>query len=614
MFKKDKERPSDVVFEAGGQKPKSGPKRLFINVLVTLIFGAISFYFTLPAINLQNPGFYSFAFSLVVVYCITSLITTGLIKENDAKVLWPKMKKTLFTPFVAGAIIIVFCAIGGVLSSVIFRAGSYKELLTVTQSDFVADVEEVSFDKIPMLDKDSAAQLGERKLGELSDMVSQFEVASNYTQINYNGRPVRVTPLVYGDLIKWFNNRRDGLPAYLIIDMVTQNVEVVRLEEGMRYTTNEHFMRYLPRYLRVNYPTYMFAEPVFEIDDNGVPYWVCAKIEKTIGLFGGTDINGAVLVNAVTGEHEYLEDAPTWVDHLYGADLIMQQYDYYGMYQNGYINSFLGQRGVTNTTDGYNYIAAGDDVYVYTGITSVGSDESNIGFILTNQRTKETTFYSIAGATEESARASAQGVVQHLGYEATFPLLLNIHDQPTYFAALKDRAGLVKMYAMVNVQQYQIVATGANIEECLAEYLRLLQQNNIADSGTAGGSTLSAQGNVSEIRSVVVEGNTIFYIRLQGSESYYVISAAANASVAVLNVGDRVTVHYYDASAGGAAIYTASAIEWNTPAREEVQQDTHEDASNGEPQDVSDVSINGGEDSSGEADSSSEDDSSQSAA
>ena len=246
-----------------------------------------------------------------------------------------------------------------------------------------------------MLDADSAQRLGSRKLGELADMVSQFEILPTYTQINYQGRPVRVTSLAYGDIIKWFTNRSEGLPAYLIIDMVTQEAEVVRLSEGMKYTTAEHFGRNLYRHLRFHFPTMMFAQPVFEIDDEGTPYWVCSRVVKTIGLFGGTDIQGAVLVNAITGESTYYayEDVPSWVDRVYASDLIMQQYDYYGLYQNGFLNSIFGQRDVTQTTEGYNYIAINDDVYMYTGVTSVTSDQSNIGFLLSNQRTKETFFY-----------------------------------------------------------------------------------------------------------------------------------------------------------------------------------------------------------------------------
>ena len=252
--------------------------------------------------------------------------------------------------------------------------------------------------------------------------------------------------------------------------MVTQEAEVVRLDEGMKYTTAEHFGRNLYRHLRFHYPAYMFAEPGFEIDEEGTPYWVCPRLVKTIGLFGGSDIQGAVLVDAVTGESQYYEEVPSWVDHVYDADMIMEQYDYYGMYHNGFINSMFGQRDVTVTTQGSNYIALNDDVYMYTGVTSANADQSNLGFLLSNQRTKETKFYNAPGATERAAQASAEGVVQDLGYTATFPILLNIANEPTYFIPLKDAANLVKSYAMVNVARYDIVATGSSVTQCCLLY------------------------------------------------------------------------------------------------------------------------------------------------
>ena len=392
-------------------------------------------------------------------------------------------------------------------------------------------------------------------------MVSQFEILPSYTQINYQGRPVRVTSLAYGDLIKWFTNRSDGLPAYLIIDMVTQEAEVVRLDEGMKYTTAEHFGRYLMRHLRFHYPTYMFADPVFEIDEEGHPYWVCPRMVKTIGLFGGSDIQGAVLVDAVTGESQYYEEVPSWVDHVYDADMIMEQYDYYGMYHNGFINSMFGQRDVTLTTEGYNYIAIGDDVYMYTGVTSVTSDQSNIGFILSNQRTKETHFYSVSGATEASAQASAQSQVQQMNYIATFPLLLNIADQPTYFMALKGNDGLVKMYAMVNVQQYNIVETGGTVAECEANYRRTLADNGLisdSESEAAPSDQEEASGVVAEIRTAVLDGNSYYFLRLEGQEVFYAVNAAENPLAVILNAGDQVTITYTAGESG--SILTGTSV------------------------------------------------------
>ena len=537
--------------------------RTLLNLAVTLLVAAIYYYVELPALNLHAGSLYVFVILLCAVYCIMAILTSGFQGEG-AKGYFGFVKKQCKIPFFLALAMILTAIIGSIIGWKLIRAADYRDLLTVETGDFASEVEEISFDQIPMLDRDSASKLGNRKLGELADMVSQFEVDDDYTQINYKDRPVRVTALRYGDWIKWLNNRADGLPAYLIIDMVTQNVEVVRLEQGIRYTTAEHFSHNLQRHLRFHYPTYIFDAPAFEIDEDGNPYWVCPRLTNTIGLFGGTDVLGAVLVNAVTGETEYYKvgEIPTWVDHVYNADLIISQYDDHGTYINGFINSIFGQRDVTVTTAGYNYIALNDDVYMYTGITSVVSDESNVGFILSNQRTKETRFYSVAGAEEYSAMDSARGQVQQMNYTATFPLLLNIADQPSYFMALKDAAGLVKMYAMVNVSQYQIVATGSSVADCESSYRLMLARNGlISDSDTDVKPTGQGQvtGTIAEIRSAVVEGNTWYYLRLQDGSVYYAISAADDKNAVILSVGDQVTVTFAEGEERILSAYSVTA-------------------------------------------------------
>ena len=584
---------NDPNFQGFGRQPRPKKERkavgtplgrTLLNIAVTLVFAAVYFYIVLPPISLKSEDFYVFVLLVCAVYGGCAILTSGF-QGTGAKGYFTFLKKQCTVPLIAAAALIATALVGAVIGWQLFRAGDYRDLLTVTDGDFAAEVEEISYDQIPMLDANSATKLGNRKLGELADMVSQFEVADNYTQINYKGRPVRVTTLQYGDIIKWMNNRSAGLPAYLIIDMVTQNVEVVRLEEGIRYTPAEHFGRNLYRYLRFHYPTYLFDEPAFEIDEEGRPWWVCPRIDRTIGLFGGTDITGAALVNAVTGETVYYDvaDIPTWVDHVYTADLIIQQYDYHGTYINGFWNSLFGQREVTVTTEGYNYIAIGDDVYMYTGITSVVSDESNVGFILSNQRTKETRFYAVAGAEEYSAMESAQGQVQQMKYTATFPLLLNVTEQPTYFMALKDAAGLVKMYAMVNVSQYQIVATGGTVAECESNYRQMLLNANLIqpeDSALPDDQlalTDAHTGAVTDIRSAVMDGNTWYYLCIDGV--WYSGKAADTPELILLNVGDVVTVRCY-AAAGGIAqpIYSIeSSADQSSPVPDGVE-DTPEDA------------------------------------
>ena len=542
-------------FQGGGANPRprkprkprramgSAFSRTVTNLIVTLVFGLVYFYLELPALNLHAEEFYVFIFLLCAVYCVCAVFTSGFQGDGSVKGYFHFVRKQCAVPFLTLVVLIIALALGALSSWVVLRAGSYSKLLTIQAGDFTAEVEEISYDQIPMLDADSAARLGTRKLGELADMVSQFEILPTYTQINYQGRPVRVTSLRYGDLIKWFTNRGDGLPAYIIIDMVSQEAEVVRLPEGMKYTVAEHFGRNLYRHLRFNYPTMMFDEPVFEIDEQGTPYWVCSRIVRTIGLFGGVDVKGAVLVNAVTGESEYYEQVPSWVDRLYSADIIVQQYDFYGMYHNGFLNSMFGQKDVTVTTDGYNYIALEDDVYMYTGVTSVTSDESNIGFILSNQRTKDTRFYPIAGAEEFSAMDSAESQVQMMSYKATFPLLLNSANQPTYFMALKGADGLVKMFAMVNVQQYDVVSTGSTVAECETNYRQTLAHRGLIAAGDqkpAAGDAQEQEGIVAEIRSAVIGGDTHYYVRMEDSLGYLDFNTAEVPLAVLLNVRDHI--------------------------------------------------------------------------
>ena len=529
--------------------PKSRFGRTLLSLAVTAAVGFGYFYVTLPALNPHAGEFYSFLGLLCAVYVVCVFLLSGAPHDNVIRTPkeklreWLKFIKSRCLPvgllFVA---VVVIAAVGNVVSMPLLRAAAYRDLLTVQTGDFASDVAQISFNEIPTLDRTSAEFLGDRQMGTLSDMVSQFEYSGDSTQINYQGRPVRVAPIAYADLFKWLTNRSKGLPAYVVVDMVTQEATVTRLPEGMKYSFSEPLNRNIVRHLRFHYPTMMFSTPEFEIDESGHPWWIAPRVVKTIGLFGGTDIQGAVLVDAVTGQSQYYKEVPTWVDTLYVPELIMQQYDYHGTLVHGFINSLLGQRDVTITTDGYNYIAMNDDVYAYTGVTSANADQSNLGFLLCNMRTKETHFYEAPGATEAAARASAEGVVQDLGYVSTFPLLLNIAGEPTYFIPLLDNTNLVKSYAMVNVAQYQLVATGATVSACEQTYIQML-----SDKGVTTPEELpktQASGTIAEIRSAVLSGSTYYFLRLEGETVFYALSAAQDRQAVTLNVGDRVTLDH----------------------------------------------------------------------
>lgn len=523
-------------------------------VLGVLLAGAIYYYITIPAINIHSTGLWAFMIGLVLMIgcacAVLSLKKSGRMKltKNGLDVSPGEIGAAKYIFWLCGALVVVFI-IGSILSSPIINAKKYQQLLTVEERNFTEDVAEVDFNTIPLLDRDSASILGNRKMGSMVDMVSQFEVAEDYTQINYKDTPVRVTPLRYASTIKWLTNQKNGIPAYIRIDMATQNAECVKLEEGIKYSRSEYFNRYIYRHLRFQYPTYIFADQIFfEIDDEGTPFWICPVKKFNIGLFGGQTIGRVVICNAITGECvDYaVEDVPQWVDKVYQAELLIELYDYHGTLVRGYFNSILGQKDCLQTTNGYNYIAMDDDVWVYSGVTSVSGDQSNVGFVLMNQRTMETRFYTIEGAIEDSAMSSAEGQVQNLGYQATFPLLLNISGEPTYFMALKDAAGLVKKYAMVNIQKYQWVAIGDTVKECRKEYTKLLSTNGISSS--AGGEDKAAEGVIDTFRVVVIDGTSRVYFTIEGYDEIFDVDLSLEETLDIVKYkeGDAIAIRYVE--------------------------------------------------------------------
>jgi hypothetical protein len=540
---------------------KKGLKGLkAVAFVVVAAIAALYYYIELPAINIHSPGFWKFIIFVMLIVTVEVWLMNhrkaaggGRYRGNiSAKEFFSDFKtqagSVLFkTAFVCTVILVVLYVAGNILSSPVINASKYQQLLKVETRNFTDDIKEVSYDKIPLLDKDSASIIGTRVMGTMVDMVSQYEVDDMYSQINYKEKPVRVTPLRYGNLIKWFTNHKNGIPAYIRIDMTTQEAECVRLTEGIKYSKSDHFSRYIYRHLRFAYPTYIFDDINFEIDDNGTPYWVCPVKKYNIGLFGGQTVGRVVLCNAVTGEMtDYsVDEVPTWVDKVYSAELLIGLYDYNGSLKHGFINSVLSQKDCLKTTDGYNYIALEDDVWVYTGITSVGQDNSNVGFVLMNQRTMETRYYEVSGAEEYSAMDSAKGRVQNLGYTATFPLIINISGQPTYFMALKDGAGLVKSYAMLNIEKYQNVAIGDSVLQCESNYIKLLKDNGIVEEQQPEvKETKKVKDIISKIMPVVIDGNTHMYIMLSQSDSIYDVDVSKYVDIIKYSEGMEITLEY----------------------------------------------------------------------
>lgn len=581
--KKDGGRKKDVVIP-----PEKAALKIVLSLLCSAVFAGILFYFMLPALNFKSYDLYIYLGAIVASYVVFNALFSNVFGKPEYV---PYVKRRAIVPGIIIAVLLVAVGIGYLVSCEFFRASSYSKIISVdTDSNFSEDIEEQtadSFSEIPKLDEDTAAQLAARALGALKDIgsVSQFTIAPENSQINYQGKPYRVVPLQYADIIKWLVNTREGFPGYVMVNMADESTNFVELKDGsIRYSAYEHFNKLLKRHLRFEFPTYLFADATFEVNDEGDPFWICARLDKTIGLFGGTDVIGIVLVDAVSGEcieysMDQLKDDPNlqWIDRVYDSDLIVQQYNYYGKYQKGFWNSLLGQKDVIKTTDGYNYIAKNDDVWMYTGVTSVTSDQSIIGFVLVNQRTKEADFYNVTGGTEYSAQQAAEGRVMDLGYTATFPLLLNIGGEPTYFLSLKDpKNQIVQQYALINVANYnnnKMGVTGTDLSKCLASYIESLKEKGITvdinpddvvtpgtnEDKTPDTTKLTASGTIADIRTAVMGGESYYYIKLDSNEAYFAIAASKDEGVVILNRGDSVTVTY----SGEGSIINADSIKKN---------------------------------------------------
>ncbi|MBQ6323758.1 MAG: hypothetical protein IJI22_02880 [Bacilli bacterium] len=522
--------------------------KLFKSILITLLFGGIFYYITYPPLNITNPTFWFFALVIAIVFIAIYTMyelkigISDLIHRRRIKKTYKEYKLLAIIPLTLALIIII-----NIILSPLFNSKEYYNRIKVdTTGDFSTDVKEVDFNKVPLLDRDSSLKIGDRTMGQMSELVSQFDVSDQYTQINYNNEIIRVTPLEYNGVIKWLTNRKSGIKGYITVNSTTGEAKLVKLKNGLKYAPSGLFNENLYRKLQLLYPTKNFDSVNFEIDNEGNPYWI-ASVVKYVGVGLRRNVVGVVILNPINGKSKYynVDAVPNWVDHVYEADLILEQVADWGKYKKGFFNSFIGQKSVVATTEGYNYLAQDDDIYLYTGITSVISDESNIGFILTNMRTKETKYYSVAGAEEFSAMESAKGQVQQMNYTSTFPLLINLNSRPTYLVSLKDNAGLVKMYGFVDVVDYQKVSvtdSSKGIKKAAEAYL------NEVDLADEEKTQIIKTITITEITTAAIDGNTYYYFTDEENIRYKVSIKVDKNNLPFIKTGDTIEIEYNNES------------------------------------------------------------------
>ena len=534
------------------RKFKINYKKLLSSIGIGILTAFILFYIFLPPINIHSVGFWFYLSAVILASLVPFLNFKIKLVPVDEKNPQVKIKTIKFITeddpkglqkwyIAAVALPLVILLVGTIFSSTFFFARRYASVITVKESVFEEDLPETKeITNIALMDSASAEMLGNKELGALSHVVSQYDIGENYTQINYNGAPKKVTNLEYDGFFKWIGNNSKGVPGMVMVDPVKSYAEYIEFKEPMYYVESAYFNQDITRKLRFSYPTKIFDSISFEVDDNGNPYYIVSCTKPKVSLFGAMDVSEVIIFNPTNGESDIyaVEDTPSWIDIVYTGYLATDKYNWYGTLSGGFINSIIGNKGCKQTTDDFGYIAIDDDVWYFTGVTSVSADKSNIGFVLSNARTGEYKFYPVIGAEEHSAMSAAEGEVQEKGYVASFPSLVNIGGEATYIMVLKDNAGLVKLYALVNVENYSIVATGSTQTEAMNAYKKLLKQNDLTVD-TDKEITIT----VKDVRIVMVADVATVYITAENGDAYKGYLEADEALI-LIQQGDSLKIKY----------------------------------------------------------------------
>ena len=539
-------------------------RKILISLCLGVVFTAVSYYILLPAINIHDVGFWFYLAAVIFSFAVPFMFNGG-----DSKVVYDNQKvkiinfggkrsskKVSVVPIVLVVIPIAVVIVGSLLSSQVFNAKRYASVVNIREAVFEEDMKETDeITNIALMDSASAELIGKNTMGKLADNISQYEIGLRYTQINFKNNPKKINNLEYADFFRWINNKEKGIPGYVMVDPVdskANSAEYIEFEKPLKYVDSAFFGEDLMRKLRFEYPTKIFDFVTFEIDDEGKPYYIVSCMKAKIGLFGAMDVNEVIIFDPATGASQLyaVEDTPAWVDTVYSGDLAVQKYNWNGMLSGGFFNSIFAKVGCKQTTDDYGYITIEDDVWYFTGVTSVTADESNIGFIISDARTGEYIYYAVAGAEEYSAMNAAQGQVQNMGYKASFPSLVNISGKATYIMVLKDNNGYVKQFALVNVENVNIVAIGDTQEDAIANYRELLTKNGVVTPPSNSDpepevDVKNATVTVVGLRDVVVGGETYVYITADDG-NVYKSSVAGNEAIILVGIGDKLAIEYLE--------------------------------------------------------------------
>ena len=517
----------------------------FKSYVISFIITAVYAFVKLPVLRIDFTSLY---YVLAMFFVIAGILNMVFDREEQRFTITNKRNFKIAIGILAIAVVLPTLA-----STPIIRAKAYRNLLgTVKESEFTKDVSPVNVNEIRIVDEEMAMKLGDKKLGEVPAIGSVSKLGKFHIQ-KVGEKLYWVAPLVHRDFIKWVTNM-GGTNGYVMVSANDpQDVKLVQKANGedvkIVYQPDAYILQDLHRHVYIKGGMSRgMADYTLEIDDNGKPFWVVSLYEHKVG-FGGANVNGTAIVDAKTGETKFysIKDTPEWVDRIQPEEFVIDQINSWGVYVNGFINSVISEKGVLKVTEGTSLVYGEDDKsYWYTGITSAGGDESTIGFMLVDSRTKEAKLYKQPGATEMAAMKSAEGSVQEKNYEATFPVMYNILGQPTYVSSLKDKAGLVKRVVFVSVEDYNIVGVGRDKAEAMKNYKDALE---------SGGSGLEIdesdefdkelEATVKRIAADTKNGNTIYYLTLDTDDgNIFYATSKISKELPLTKEGDKIKITF----------------------------------------------------------------------
>ncbi|MEI8086147.1 MAG: hypothetical protein WCG93_08020 [Paludibacter sp.] len=521
------------------------------NALLIIFVGIILIYVKMPVINYGFLGFPLMLGLLVLLWIVLeNIVSINQLGNQQNIQSLPKLKSAKIPVILLSILFVYVTVVPTVTSWALLRTSDYRNLIgkIETGKDLSNHMLPISLEKIRVVDQSLAQILGDKVLGSQSALGSQV-ILGEFNIQKVNNDLYWVAPLLHSGFFKWQKNIQ-GTNGYVMVNACNErDVKLVQEVGGkkiyIKYQSEAYFFDNLERYLYFNgYWNVGLTDYSFEIDDAGIPYWVVTKYKKTIG-FQGDEAQGVVILNAQTGEiKEYaIANTPKWVDRIQPANFVENQLNDWGEYVKGFWN--FSNQDKLKITENVSLVYGDDnDAYWYTGLTSVGADEATVGFVLVNSRTKKAIWYRQSGATEFAAQNSAKGKVQEKGYSATLPIPYNINNIPTYVMTLKDNGGLVKMYAMVAIEDYTIVGVGNTLREALMAYKNAFNTKGNKINAKSKTEKQLIKSIISRINGDVKNGNTYYYFTLRNSPKVFIGSSQISNDFPVSNVGDSVQVSF----------------------------------------------------------------------